>query len=184
MRGNINDRPTILGRVRRIICSERGFLACAQAGYFAHNGEATARKAPYPPNVEGKLWQSNQRRYATILRKRGLSTTRQAPSAFARVQKAVFDILGFAWVGSDGRATITPTGRKFLSGQPLEKMIRKQLCKYQLWNPAAVAKFKDFRILPHVFLIQVLLRFQTRVFLAMNISFSFVELPRTKIFVL
>lgn len=111
---------------------------------------------------EGKLWQSNQRRYATILRKRGLSTTRQAPSAFARVQKAVFDILGFAWVGSDGRVTITPAGRKFLSGQPLEKMIRKQLCKYQLWNPAAVAKFKDFRILPHVFLIQVLLRFQTR----------------------
>ena len=42
---------------------------------------------------EGKLWHSNQRRYATILRKRGLSTTRQAPSAFARVQKAVFDIL-------------------------------------------------------------------------------------------
>ena len=73
---------------------------------------------------EGKFWRANQRRYAEILRKKQLSRTKQAPGAFARVQKAVFDILGFAWVDADGQLRITDMGRKFLSGQNLDVLIR------------------------------------------------------------
>ncbi len=109
-------------------------------------------------SLEGRPWRPNQNRYARMLRARGLSSTREAPGAFSRVQKALFNVLGFSWVDEKGRVRITPTGREFLRGRRLEPLIRRQLLKFQFWNPGAVSKFKDFRLLPHIFLLQVLLR--------------------------
>ncbi len=142
--------------------AREGFWHVPKQAISPETEEELRRKLEVLRAFEGKPWRANQRRYAAILRKKGLSGTKQAPDPFARLQKAVFDVLGFAWVDGDGTVRLTDMGRRFLSGGKLEILIRKQLLKYQLWNPAAVTKFKDFQILPHIFLLQVLLRFQTK----------------------
>ncbi len=74
----------------------------------------------------------------------------------------MFEYMGFAWVDPDGRLRITSAGMRFIRGRRLEALMRVQLRKLQLWNPGAVEKLREFRLLPHIFLLQMLLKFKQK----------------------
>jgi len=113
----------------------------------------------------GQPWSSAQREYVKALKKKRLfipRARRQTPAdqaAIGRMIKTVFDWLGLAWVDEESAILITTVGEEFLRASRPEDVIEKQLWKFQLWNPTVSAEYEPIRLIPHAFLMRVLLRF-------------------------
>lgn len=113
----------------------------------------------------GKLWSTAQRDYVRELRKKGLFEPRARgrqsesdKSAIGRMIKVLFDTLGLAWVDEEDAVFISSVGEAFLISPRPGKVLERQLLKYQLWNPSIPSKYRDVRLFPYVFILQVLLR--------------------------
>lgn len=115
---------------------------------------------------QGKDWREYQRVYTNELDKKKLiehRAKRQKPSdytAIARMLKIIFDLLGVAWVDKESKVYITSTGDEFIRSKKLDPIVRKQLLKYQFYNPSYREEyFKSIKLFPHLFLLEVLFAF-------------------------
>ena len=137
--------------------AKEGFWHVPKKSVSAETEEIWRQTLGLLKRFKDKIWRNNQRRFQKRLVEKNLSTSKSA--ALARVQKAVFDYLGFAWVDGSGYLRLTEMGERFLAGQRLETILRRQLVRFHFWNPGTDSKFKEFHLIPHIFLLQVLLRF-------------------------
>ncbi|MCC7164063.1 MAG: AlwI family type II restriction endonuclease [Anaerolineae bacterium] len=82
-------------------------------------------------------------------------------AANARNFSSVFKKLGLAWVQSGQTVSITLTGERFKdasSDEELRAIFERQVLKWQLYNPTLSARYRDLRIFPLIFLLQILLQ--------------------------
>lgn len=118
---------------------------------------------------QGRDWGDCQRTYTKELVGKGLVGLRKAVrrysksdySAIARMNKAVLDSLGFAWVDKGSKVWLTAAGDSFLRAREPASVVEKQLLKYQVCNPcvARSSGARGVRVIPHVFLVELLLCF-------------------------
>jgi hypothetical protein len=116
---------------------------------------------------QGKDWREYQKIYTVELGKKKLIEHRvdgQKPSDFtaiARMLKVIFDLLGVAWVDEESKIYITSTGDEFISSTKLDHIVKKQLFKYQFYNPSFKEEyFRSIRLFPHLFLLEILFAFR------------------------
>jgi len=113
---------------------------------------------------EGQSWSEVQKEYTDLLRRKRLIHLRKSRytkrdySAISRVNKVIFTLLGFAWVDLKSSVFITPVGRKFIQSRGSRTIIEQQILKYQFHNPS-FPKFKEIKVFPHLFLVDLLLNF-------------------------
>jgi hypothetical protein len=84
-------------------------------------------------------------------------------AANARNFLSMYKKLGLAWVQTGQGVSITSTGERFanaLSDEELRAIFERQVLKWQLDNPTLPSRYRDLRIFPLVFLLQVLLRLE------------------------
>jgi hypothetical protein len=82
-------------------------------------------------------------------------------AANARNFLSMYKKLGLAWMESGQSVSVTSTGEQFisaLSDEELRAIFERQVIKLQLDNPTLPTRYRDLRIFPLVFLLQVLLR--------------------------
>lgn len=113
---------------------------------------------------QGEPWRTAQLGYVNELKRKGLFVPRARGqgdadrAAIARMVKVVFDTLGLAWVDQDDAVYVSSTGSRFIESSNPEEIVRRQLWKYQFWNPAVRGdQYQEFRIFPYPFLLEVLL---------------------------
>ena len=115
---------------------------------------------------QGKDWREYQKAYTQELGKKKLiehRAKRQKPSDFtaiSRMLKVIFDLLGVAWVDDESKIYLTTTGDEFIKSDKLNEIVRKQLLKYQFYNPSYREEyFKCIKLFPHLFLLEILFEF-------------------------
>ncbi|MDP3025106.1 MAG: endonuclease NucS [candidate division Zixibacteria bacterium] len=115
---------------------------------------------------EKKDWREYQKVYTDELNKKKLIEHRakgQKPSdytAIARMLKVIFDLLGVAWVDKESKVYITSTGDEFIKTNKLDQIVKKQLLKYQFYNPSYREEyFRCIKLFPHLFLLEILFEF-------------------------
>ncbi len=115
-------------------------------------------------SFEGRIWSDAQGDYLAALKKSGLflkrasNQTEQDSTAMARMWKVVFSTLGIAWVEDQERVLITTAGERLMSSNDPSIVAERQVQRYQITNPTIrQQKFDQFRIRPHIFLLDVLL---------------------------
>jgi len=115
---------------------------------------------------QSKDWREYQKVYTVELGKKKLIEHRakwQKPSDFtaiSRMLKVIFDLLGVAWVDDESKIYLTTTGDEFIKSDKLNEIVRKQLLKYQFYNPSYREEyFRSIRLFPHLFLLNILLSF-------------------------
>lgn len=115
---------------------------------------------------QGKDWREYQKVYTDELGKKRLIEHRvktQKPSDFtaiSRMLKVIFDLLGVAWVDEKSKVYITTTGDEFIKSNKSDRIVKKQLLKYQFYNPSYREDyFKSIKIFPHLFLLEILSAF-------------------------
>jgi len=88
-------------------------------------------------------------------------------AALIRIWKKLLETLGLLWVQDDKEIVITDAALDLLSGQAEEKrqVIERQVIKYQYPNPSLSGLYaeKFTGILPHIFLLQVLMKCDNRI---------------------
>jgi hypothetical protein len=93
--------------------------------------------------------------------------TRVDRTALIRIWKKLLETLGLLWVQDDKEIVITDAALDLLSGQAEEKrqVIERQIIKYQYPNPSLSGLYaeKFTGILPHIFLLQVLMKCDNRI---------------------
>jgi len=116
---------------------------------------------------EGESWSRQQKSYTRELVKNELISLRKKPrqytssdyGALVRMNKMIFTTLGLAWVDKDSSIFITPVGRSFLKSRTPSRIVENQLLKYQIPNPSMQAQAEDVQLFPHLFLLEMLLRY-------------------------
>jgi len=93
--------------------------------------------------------------------------TQTDKAALIRIWKKLLETLGLLWVQDDKEIVITDAALDLLSGQAEEKrqIIEKQIIKYQYPNPSLSGLYaeKFTGILPHIFLLQLLMKCDNRI---------------------
>jgi hypothetical protein len=76
--------------------------------------------------------------------------------------KIIFDLLGVAWVDEKSKVYITSTGDEFIKSSKSDQIVKKQLLKYQFYNPSYSREeyFKSIKLFPHLFLLEILFAFR------------------------
>lgn len=115
---------------------------------------------------QGKDWREYQKVYTEELGKKKLiehRAKRQKNSDFtaiSRMLKVIFNLLGVAWVDDESKIYLTTTGDEFIKSNKLNEIVRKQLLKYQFYNPSYREEhFKSIKVFPHLFLLKILFGF-------------------------
>ena len=85
-------------------------------------------------------------------------------SAWARELKTLFNLLGTAWVEDNTKVKLTETGEALLAGGDPQRLIEKQVRKYQIDNPelstgTSASRVDKIRLIPHKVLLEILLSF-------------------------
>jgi len=93
--------------------------------------------------------------------------TRADRSALIRIWKKLLETLGFLWVQEDKEIIITDAGLDLLGGQAAERrsVVERQVIKYQYPNPSLSGGYAEgfVGLLPHVFLLEVLMKCDHRI---------------------
>ncbi len=88
-------------------------------------------------------------------------------AALVRIMKKLLETLGLLWVRADTEIVITDAGLDLLSGQVEERrsVIERQIIKYQYPNPSLSGAYAEVfgGLLPHIFLLQVLMKCDYRI---------------------
>ncbi len=107
---------------------------------------------------EGTNWSDCQKKFVRELEKKKLFDRKKDgdSAAIGRMFKAVCSALGFAWVNDDVNILLTNQGIKFIKSND-SKIIKKQLERYQIYNPTFPAKFSILHVNPIYFITNVLL---------------------------
>jgi len=82
-------------------------------------------------------------------------------AANARNFLSMYKKLGLAWMQTGQTVSITSTGERFAnasSDEELRAIFERQVLKWQLGNPTLPSRYRDLRIFPFTFLLQVLLQ--------------------------
>jgi hypothetical protein len=83
-------------------------------------------------------------------------------AANARNFISMYKKLGVAWVEEGRSMVITSAGEKLMSEDlDWRVVIEKQLIKWQLYNPTVPRRYRDLRIFPYVFLLELLLKLES-----------------------
>ncbi len=82
--------------------------------------------------------------------------TTSDPESNARQEKAIYELLGFAYIDNKGKINITKAGREILKNEEKrDELMLRQLLKYQFPNYVnSTSRYKDMR----VFLLEVVLK--------------------------
>lgn len=88
-------------------------------------------------------------------------------AALIRIWKKLLETLGFLWVQEDEEIIITDAGLDLLSGRASERrsVVERQIIKYQYPNPSLSGAYAEvfLGLLPHIFLLEVLMKCDHRI---------------------
>ena len=88
-------------------------------------------------------------------------------AALVRIWKKLLETLGFLWVQDDKEIIITDAGLDLLGGQAdgRRSVVERQIIKYQYPNPSLSGAYAEVfgGLLPHIFLLQVLIKCDYRI---------------------
>jgi len=144
--------------------SERAF-------WYAPKGEAVndldriRKRLEVLSAFDGQQWSKVQNKYVDALKKKKLfqprarGQRRADQAAIGRMIKIVLDWLGLAWVDEHSAIYVTSTGKEFLEKGNEQEVVEKQLWKFQFWNPGVPEYYNVIKLIPHAFLVRVLLNF-------------------------
>lgn len=81
--------------------------------------------------------------------------------AWARELKTLFNLLGTAWVEGNTKVKLTATGEALLAGDDPQRLLEKQVIKYQINNPelssgTSASRVDKVELIPHKVLLEVL----------------------------
>ena len=104
---------------------------------------------------QGEAWgPQTQSRYANLV-------APGSTSAWARELKTLFNLLGTAWVEGNTKVKLTATGEALLAGDDPQRLLEKQVIKYQINNPelssgTSASRVNKVNLIPHKVLLEVL----------------------------
>lgn len=105
----------------------------------------------------GELWNpASQQRFANEVRP-GTNV------AWGRELKMLFNQLGSVWINNQDKVEFTDVGREFLQSSTPNKLVERQVQKYQLGNPQTSEKLtSSISVIPHYVLLEFLLKSHPR----------------------
>lgn len=107
------------------------------------------------------------------------SGTQVDTAALSRIIKVLLEFLGLAYVEASGHITLTEVGAELVTAPDPNLVITRQVAKYQYPNPTLNSSYRNefTGVLPHLFLLQVLVR--CRCYVTLTEFDLFVNLARS-----